>query len=664
MNLKNLLLTLLAFMIILPVNAQLRNPYRTDTYNMRRLQFPTENPEEKARSLGVSITREARLGGADDAAGDAVDSDSRLGRMAAAATESGVVEDEAGAISDKEVSGGTYTLIPGVFPAEGRYYLEVIVSTEERAQNFDLEEILFEPEAHSGNQSIGVKAEYKLYDSSPETDNRTLLESDGPYWVVGEGEGDMMAGAQAKDNSRIDLGKRWAVNEVLNKYALRFAWIDVPVYRVRGLDRSERGEADDKQDELGELINSFNRQHRSEEYQNKVRENLAYWEEMLSQHQPGDDAPVNDENVWTVHNNLAVAHFLLGNRQQAHSHIDEAISMNFIEWEETTNRDGEVIGLSRVGVYDEESIANLHIFKRMMDSYFPGIDAMNPSFINFLADSEARENASNTAREWGINIFLSQLIADLDVPVEFVSSDLGIEQPKQVTGTITKNGSKVADYTVKKTFLFPLTNSYRVKIETADGTISTNQKNGSIMLPSSSRDSYFNLSTRLIISDIKTDTRAKWRPGSGINVMYDYDGNILLENIMLKEKFMYQQFAKINKEDALGFRNMTYQFALEDDFSVKSVDFSSNRIDRNREAGFGAFFGAVFDKILDSNFTLPTTVLFEEDRSGNITFSDDEMIVKSHGETSQYNIDKQTDSNGNWTKMTIGDIEISRTIEY
>jgi len=665
MNLKNLLLALLAFMIIVPINAQLRSPYRTDTYTLTRLQFPVENPDEKARDMQVVVKREALLERASEAVSDAVESDSRMGRLAAAATESGVVEDEAGALSDREVDKGTRTLIPDVFPAEGTYYLEVIASAEDWVYNMDLKEILFEPEAHGGNQSVGVKVEYNLYDRIGE--NKTLVHSDGPHWIVGRGEGDMMAGAEAKDNSKIDLAARWARQEVQDRYGLRFASTSVPAYRVRGLDRDDDREASDMQDELGELIQSFARQHRNEEYQSRVTENIAYWENMESQHVQGAestrDAPVNDENVWTVYSNLAVAHFLAGNRTQANSYIDRAIELNTIPWEDVTNRDGEVIGRSRVGIVDTESIANLHIFKNMMNNYFDGVDAMNPAFVNFLADREAIAKATNTAREWGVNIFLSQLIADLEVPVEFVSSDLGSEQPSQVTGTITKNGNKIADYDISKSFLFFLTNSYRVKIETADGTVSTNQKNGSIMLPSYT---YYTaslpLATRLVTSEVNTDTRAKWMPDRGINVMYDYDGNILLESNMRKERFWYNRHT--SKEDALGYREMTHQFALEDDFSVKSVDFSSNRIDRERESGFGFYLGARFDKLLDPDFVLPTTVLFEEDRSGNITFSDDEMIVNSHGETSQYNIDKQTDSNGHWTKMTIGDIEITRTIEY
>ncbi len=660
MRLKHLLLAVLAFMIIIPVNAQLRRPYRTDTYSLTRLQFPTENPADKARYVEVTIKRQALLGGGSDSGGGG----SALGRF---------VDDEAGAISDREVSGGTRILIPDVFPADGSYYLEVLVSAEERAQNLELEEILFEPEAHTGNNSIGAKVEFRLHGKAAGQQTRQLLHSDGPYWIVGRGVGDMMAGAEAKDNSMIDLARRWALEEVINRYGLRFARIDVPVYVVRGLDRSERSVASDKQDELGELIESFNRQHRNEEYQIRVRENLAYWQEMLSRHQPGDDGPVNDDNVWTVHNNLAVAYFLSGNSEQAHYHIDKAIGMNFIEWRESTNRNGEVIGLSRVGVYDEESIASLHIFKRMLDSYFPGIEVMNPAFIHFLADREARESASTAAREWGINMFLSQMIPDLDVPVEFVSLNLGLEQPKEVKGTITKNGNKIADYTIKKTILFPLTNSYRIKIKTPDGTISTNQKNASVMLPSTNRDTYFNLVTRIRTDDIKTNTKAKWQGNQGINVMYDFDGNIVIQNSALKDRWWYREGAFFGfgaqtvKEDALGYTGTLYKFALEDDFSVSTIDFNSTKILRDRESGFGYAIKAAVDKMgpaWGDPHILETTLLLEEKNAGTINFSDSEMTVTSNGETIRKNIEKQKDGNGNWTNMTIGDIKITRTIEY
>ena len=663
MKTKHLLLFVLAFMIVAPLHAQLIKPYKTDTYTLKRLQFPTVPQNgERARTVHINVTKEARIGGG----GKKIKSDSRLGKLTSAASK--VVDDEAGAISDKDFSGGKSKLIPDVFPAEGDYYLEVSVSSDMRAKHLDLEEILLDPEAHSANKSIGAKMEYKLYDKPEGQSNRNLIHSDGPYWVVGEGEGDMMAGAEAKDNSRVDLAKRWAREEVLNMYGLRFSYFGVPVYRVKGLDRDEKNKAKDKQEELGSLIQSFSSKHRNEEYKNKVKKNLAFWEKMLKQHQPGETktrkAAVNDENVWTVYSNLAVANFLLGNETKTHSYLDKAIKRNFIDWKETTNNKGEVIGRSRVGVYDTESIANLHIFKRMADSYFPGIKAMNPNFINFLADKEARQKASNTAREWGINVYLSQLITELDVPVEFVSSEIGNEQPKQITGTINQNGNKIADYTIKKTFLFPLTNSYKINIETTDGSVITNQKNGSIMLPKCSYDPYFNLATRLYTRDVDTDSQGKWRAGSGIRVMYDFDGNIILENNMLREKFMYQQFVGTNKEDALGYRDMTYQFTLEDDLSVKSVDFSTERIDRNRESGLGAFFGATFDKMVDPNFVLETDVQFEEDHSGTYKFSDEEIITTTHGETKQKNVYAEKNEKNHWTKMTIGETEISRTIVY
>lgn len=660
MKTKHLLLFMLAFVFVAPLHAQLRKPYKTDTYTLTRLQFPTEPQQgERARTVNIKVTKEARIGGGDKKG----KSDSRLGKLTSAASK--VVDDEAGAISDKDFSGGTSKLIPEVFPAEGDYYLEVIVSSDERAEHLDLEEILQDPEAHGSNNSIGAKMEYKLYDKPEGESNRKLIHSNGPYWVVGEGEGDMMAGAEEIDKSRVDLAERWAREEVMNMYGLGFSTIDVPVYRVKGLDRKEKKEAKDKQEELGSLVQSF---QRSEEYKNKVKKNLAYWEKMLKKHQPGETktrkAAVNDENVWTVYSNLAVANFLMGNESKTHSNLDEAMKRNFIDWKETTNKKGEVIGRSKAGIDDTESIANLHIFKRVTDSYYAGIKAMNPKFINFLADKKARQKASKTAREWGINVFLSQLITELDVPVEFVNIGLGSDQPKQITGTIGQDGNKLADYTIKKSFLFPLTKSYKINIETADGSVKTKQKNGSIMLPNYSYDPYFKLATRIHTRDVDTDSQGKWRAGNGIKIMYDFDGNIILENKMLKEKFVYQQFVGTNKEDALGYRDMAYQFTLEDDLSVKSVDFSSERIDRDRESGLGAFFGATFDKMLDPNFVLATDIQFEEDYSGTYSFSDEEIITTAHGETKQKNIDMQKDEKGNWTKMTIGETEVSRTIEY
>ncbi|MDG5799616.1 hypothetical protein QA597_04485 [Marinilabiliaceae bacterium ANBcel2] len=642
MKIKNYLMALFIIMIIMPLNAQLRNPYHTDTHRLSILQFPAGNPEIKARTLEITV-------GSESALDDVTDSNSRLGGLASA-----VVEDER-----SQTTTQIRTLIPDVFPAQDALFLEVTVSNEERGQNLELEEVLFEPEAHSANQSIGIKVEYRLY-HKPEGGDKELLESNGPYWIVGRGEGDMFASSQRIQNSRMALARRWAAENVQNKYGIRYTTINVPVYRVRGLESNLDNQASEKQEELGELIRSFNSQHRTEVYQNKAKENLAFWEKILNEHQPGEDAPVNDENVWTVYNNLAVANFLLGNREQANQHIEEAIGINYIDWEKTTNNQGEVIGLSRVGIYDEESIANLHIFKRMMESYFPGIDAMNPQFIAFLANSNAREKASTTAREWGMNIFLSQLISDIDGVVEFVCSEIGSEQPKEITGSITKNGDKLADYTIKKSFLFALTNAYRIKIETADGAIQTNQKNGSIMLPNGIYNSRFNLISQINISNIKTDSKGRWRSDNGINVMYDYDGNILLESTMLRETGIFNSYVGVNEKDALGVKNMTYLLALNDDFSVKSVDYSSSQIDRDRNIGF---FGAFIDKKLDPSTVMETNELYSENSSGSIQLSDNEKIINNNNEAVRKEISRELDNNGNWRVKTIGDIEITRTIE-
>ena len=644
MKIKNVMLTVLAVFIILPAMSQLRAPFRSESAGVRYVQLPYS--EKQYRNLTVQTTQKATLG--ENVARTTERASGALSRI-------GVdVEDETGTLTDKSAPERTYQLIPDIFPAEGGdLFLEVLFYDEDRIVAGDI------PNRFYDGAEYEVKVSYNLY----EMPERNLIESGGPFWVAGKGSSSAgpLQTREQKYNDRLRIAQGWATQKIRNKYSLKYGYLPVNVYTIRGLS----GDAGDLQNEAQEkfipLANRFRTRHNEDSYKAEVEECIKIWENLLQKYVPGGgrrDADINDNNVFTLYYNLALANYLIGNKAEAEKYAKKGMAATRIEWQEITNRNDEVIGRSRSGVvHATEDI--FHNLKESMDAYYAGIDFHNPVFVDMLIHADNMMLVSNAARHTAVNMYLSQTLG-IDFPIDIVTSDFN-ENPKHISGSISKNGSVIANYEIKKNFLSFINTKYNVTVSNNDNSVIAKQQLYETMLPNTNydfvlltgRNSFIGLPDRIMPGKLKTKpNRSKMMP---IYIMYDYDANVYFTKNKIQDRWWYlRNFSLFGvvacERDALRtYRNFS-KANLDNYETISTIESEITNIERDRDRGFMAYINAIFDK--DGIYgTMKYTLISSETRDKRVDIQNKRAV-------------KSSDSNGNWTKLRMGDIELERTITY
>ncbi len=640
MKIKNLFLAFLGLVAVYPVSAQLRQQFRSEPAGVWFVQLPTA--KERYTNLDVQVTQKALLGEKVSQATEKI--------SAAANLLGGVVQDNTGTFSDKKEPLRKYQIIPNVFPSEGTLYLEVLFYDEHIAHNMNL------PARYFDGIGTGVKVEYNLY-KMPE---KKLILSEGPFWVYGEGgkgAGPFQTYEEIyKDRVRIAGG--WATEQVKNKYAIEYKYTPFNAYVVRNLDGEDAKKAEEAQKKLVSLANRFRSQGHKEEYKKEVNECIAIWEELLKQYVPdarrGKDAAINDNNVWTLHYNLAVAYYLLGNKAKGSEYADKGAAITKIQWEDIKNSKGEVIGKKKIGIqHGTEDL--FHVLKGRFEAFYAGIAAHNPTFVAMLTNSDNLFNTSRKARNIATNVFISNVMG-LEVPVEIISNNFE-KMPKGYSGAVNQDGNEVVTFTVKKNPLAFMQKhkTYIAKIQRVDETVKTKQTYNAFLSPSyttydfsyQTKERFWGLPARIGFNKVKSIP--KQNSLGGTSIIFDYNGDIKFSNYKFSDKGMFINIKsiRVTERDALKLNKIDSRITLKDFTEISTIDNTITDIERNREVGFFSAFTYRVIKKTD----YPTTEISNNTKNQKLNMATDTKI-------------ESKDDNGNWTKMKVGKLEVSRSIVY
>ncbi|MGM0650739.1 MAG: hypothetical protein ACQES1_09570 [Bacteroidota bacterium] len=638
MKIKKFLLLILAGIIVIPASAQLIAPFKSESAGIRFVQLPQS--DQKFRNLTVKTTQKARAGeDAADATKKVSDAASKIGIEA---------KDETGMVSDKESTPREHVLIPSIFPADADLLLEVSFHDKTLLKTPD------NPIEFYDGAEAEVLVEYKLY-SMPD---KTLIEEREPVWVAGEGSGTSGPLQSREDlyKDRLRISRGWATDEIMRKYALKHKYVPVEVYTIKKL----KGDMDDMQDEAQEkfvhLANSFRKNGETPEYNKEVKECIASWKQMLEEYVPGEDADINDNNVFALYYNLAAAHYLLGELNKADDYADKGIKITELEWKDVTNNKGEVIGRKRAGiVHVTEDV--FHNLKADMHAYYEGKEAHNPQFVAMLTDENNMMKMARAVRNAAVNINLSNALG-FDTPLDIVTYGFD-EMPKNINGKIMDDGTAVANFEIKKNFFgfIQKPKSYKLELVKTDESLTAKQNLSEIMQPPTQYDftlttgkkSFIGLPSNINFGKMKSKPKA--HSTASTDVMYDYNGNVTISNSTLQDKWAYINLGmvRVNDQDALEVKKTEATAKFDDYEELASTENEIVSIERDRKLGFGAFFSATFDKMAGK--TLET-----EELSNN---TDEKLVDLNSIEEIESRDDK-----GNWTVKRSGDIKIERELMY
>lgn len=640
MKIKNYLLLILAILFVIPASAQLRAPFKSEDAGIRFVQLPTA--AKKYRNLTVKTTQKAK-------AGEKVAAATK--KISSAASKFGVnIEDQTGMVADKESPERNYQLIPEIFPAEGDLLLEVFFYDKKLIKTPS------EPIRYYDGATTEVKMEYKLY----EMPGKKLIEEKGPFWVAGEGSAS--AGPNQprqelnRDRNRIVSG--WAKDQIMRRYSLEHQYVPIQVYTLRKLKGADDDKQEAAQEKFIKLAGEFRKKQGEAEFEKEVKECITIWEDLLKQFKPGDKkAPVNDKSVFALYYNLATANYLLGNISKANDYAEKGIKATAIDWEDVTNRKGEVIGRKRSGiVHVTEDI--FHNLKADMSAYYDGIKAHNPYFVKMLTDGSNMMKMARAVRNAAVNIHLSNALG-LSAPASIIPKDID-NKPKTIKGTISEDGNAVAQFEIKKNFFafIPfIQKHYKVNVLKTDETLKAKQGLTSAMLPITNYDfklitgkkTFIGLPESVSLGKMKAKPKAHSRGETSI--MYDYEGNAIITSSSIQDKWPYinMKLVKVTKDEALQTTSIETTATFEDYNTLASIKNNNTTIKRERELGFGGFISAALKKFQDQ--PLDVTEVSKDSNDKSIDF-------KSKTEIS----DK--DSNGNWTVKKTGNVKVSRELMY
>ncbi|MEA3495360.1 MAG: hypothetical protein U9R42_04925 [Bacteroidota bacterium] len=631
-------LVLLGIILIIPAQAQLFNQYKNKMGGIIYPQFPIQ--KERKNMLTLEVIEKNMIG---TAAKNVIKNEKIAGALTG---KGGVLADES-TINETE-------LIPIVFPTDGNLLAEVYFSdwTSDK-DNIKLEKV-FHRWVEKG-ESIEAIVSYKLY-SIP---GKKLIFTQEPIWVnsyVPNSSGMPLTGNQLQAALK-STAKTWAKEQIKNNFGLHYKSINIPVYTIKGVDKDEKKQAEEIQEKIIELMSSYKYNNKDSKYTKNVNECIGFWENQLKNYKPGTtkkkESIINDKNAWCLFYNIAIANVLLDNESKARKNINKALALKKVKTKDIVNKKGEKKGEVKT-MFSPKEQSYLAELDEMIDVYYAGIKANNPKFVDFVVSREKRKKASLFAREYATNLYLSEAF-DLKVPVGFTCRNLRNDQPKSIEGKINDDKNNI-NYTLKKSILYFATHKYIANIANSDNSIKTKQKYSSNLLPYKYNVS-FRLPYQITHYKVKTSSKDNWEASSLIQ--YDYNGDILINNIMLKDKWAFMGWCKITETDALKVQQSTYRIK-HNDYVTTSITKETQKIEREREI---KFFSAYIQKLLSTE-PLETKEISRNTNSEKYNYNTDKIIISGNGnsESLAFSVDK--DDKANWIKVISGNQKVTRNIVY
>jgi len=563
----------------------------------------------------------------------------------------GALTDKGGALADESTINET-ELIPIVFPTDGNLLAEVHFSDwSSDKDNIKLEKV-FHKWVEKG-ESVKAIVSYKLY-SIP---GKKLIFTQNPIWVnsyVPNSSGMPLTGNQLQSALK-STAKTWAKEQIKNNFGLHYKSINLPVYTIKGVDKDEKKQAEEIQEKIIELMSSYKYNNKDSKYTESVNECIGFWENQLKNYKPGTtkkkESIINDKNAWCLFYNIAVANVLLDNESKARKNMNKALALKKVKTKDIVNKKGEKKGEVKTMVNPEEQ-SYLAELDEMIDVFYAGIKANNPKFVDFVVSSEKRKKAALFAREYATNLYLSEAF-NLKVPVSFTSRNLRDDQPKLIEGEINDNN---ISYTLKKSILYFATHKYIANVANSDNSITTKQKYSSNLLPYK-----YNVSFRLPyqITHYKVKTSSKDNLEASSLIQYDYNGDILINNVMLKDKWIFMGWCKITEADALKVQQSTYRIK-HNDYITTSITKETKKIEREREI---KFFSAYIQKLLSTE-PLETKEISRNTNSEKYNYTADKIIISGNGNSESLALSVDKDDKGNWIKIISGNQKVTRNIVY
>jgi hypothetical protein len=628
----------LMLMIFSPVEAQLFKQYKNEIVSFDYFQFPIK--QERKSEVTVELLEKNLLGAA---ANKVIKSDKIAGALTA---KGGVLGDD--------VSESKTILIPAVFPTDGELHAEVKVSLEFKSKKTFSVPVVKHGFIKDGEE-VEVLASFKVY-NMPE--KKVIYEHD-QVWVHGYTgksssgapvSGDALAAAKKR------IAKSWATEQIKNLYGLRVRIAGLPVYLIKKLEKEEEDKAEAMQEQLMKLAVNFKGQ-KDKNYNAKLDQCIDFWNSQLKRYEPGTskrkEALINDNNAWCLYYNIAFAYFLKSDKKNAKEYMAKASDLRKVKPKAIIGKDGEKKGEVATN-FDPEEQHFLAEMENMIENYFSGVESMNPKFVALVNDSEKIKGLSRLGREWAGNIFLSQAF-ELDVPVNFVSDELK-GQPKLVTGSVNDQ----VNYAVKKDLLYPLTHAYRVKAHNQDQSIKTKQKYSGIYLPKVVTPGFQGLVSGIEYKKVVNAEKSNEFTRSYLQ--YDYNGDVIITNITIKDKWSFVTFCDLKKDEALGVVE-TRARIIHDNLDVQSVELETTEIERDRTIGLVT---AYLEKKVAPNEPLATTEVKRNTTSKKLKYSpaDSKLVVENNGKAKTWKLVEKFDDKGNLNELNLGDYQVERSYTY
>ncbi len=630
------LLVLLGIILIIPAQAQLFSQYKNKMGRIVYPQFPIQ--KERKNMLVLEVIEENMIG----SAAKKVIKNEKI---------AGALTDKGGALADESTINET-ELIPIVFPTDGNLLAEVHFSDwSSDKDNIKLEKV-FHKWVEKG-ESVKAIVSYKLY-SIP---GKKLIFTQNPIWVnsyVPNSSGMPLTGNQLQSALK-STAKTWAKEQIKNNFGLHYKSINLPVYTIKGVDKDEKKQAEEIQEKIIELMSSYKYNNKDSKYTESVNECIGFWENQLKNYKPGTtkkkESIINDKNAWCLFYNIAVANVLLDNESKARKNMNKALALKKVKTKDIVNKKGEKKGEVKT-MFNPEEQSYLAELDEMIDVFYAGIKANNPKFVDFVVSSEKRKKAALFAREYATNLYLSEAF-NLKVPVSFTSRNLRDDQPKLIEGEINDNN---ISYTLKKSILYFATHKYIANVANSDNSITTKQKYSSNLLPYK-----YNVSFRLPyqITHYKVKTSSKDNLEASSLIQYDYNGDILINNVMLKDKWIFMGWCKITEADALKVQQSTYRIK-HNDYITTSITKETKKIEREREI---KFFSAYIQKLLSTE-PLETKEISRNTNSEKYNYTADKIIISGNGNSESLALSVDKDDKGNWIKIISGNQKVTRNIVY
>ncbi len=627
----------------LPGKAQLFKKYKFETAGFYYYQFPVT--QERCRTLTVEVIEENDLG-------HAASSVIKSKRINNALTGDG------GILADQHTVREPILLIPYVFPTSGDLYLEVNYSSwGENKESLSLDKTMYKF-VENGTQ-INTIVSYKLY-LMP---GKKLIYTQNPIWVEsyisgGSGSGSsIMMGGNELEAAMKSIAEGWSRSEVQSKYSIAHKSVSLPVYIVKGLDRDEKKQAEDIQEKMMELISGYRFSNQTEDYVASVKECINFWEGQLKNYTPGTtkkkESVINDNNAWCLYYNVAVANLLIGNTKTSAKNMKKCMALNKVKKKEFFNKKGEKKG-EMTFMYDAERHFYFHKINNTLKNYFDGINNMNPDFVELVTNTELRDKSQTFAREFAANSYISELMG-LEIPAQFTSAKLSNEQPKIVTSTISDKEENI-NCTIKKSFLYFITHKYNAYVKREDMSLKTKQVFTSRMLPYSYKYDFGFIKS---VTHNKAKTSDKKKIIGHTDFMYDYNGDILVNQTFIKDRGGFITWCHITKDDALQLKTVDYRIK-QNKLTPTSITLETNTIDRKRDINW---ITGYIEKLI-SKEPFETEELSNVTDNEKITYSTSSIKVVSNGKSTSGKYTVQSDEFGNWTEINSVNQESKRTIVY